>query len=130
MYKKNKKLRRRTRLYENEFTPQYPIEYEPIDYNQILFLTKQQKRERGFNTHISEEKLKLIPEHLRKYWYKLDLDYLDVEPPKFPDKDPISKLTETPPDLFQMMRDNNKRIKLKAIALGELNEKSELIKEV
>lgn len=112
-------------MYEDEFTPKYPIEYEPIIYNEIPFLTKEQKRMKGFNTHISEEKLMLIPKHLRKYWHKLDLGYLDLEPPKFPDKDPVSKMTEIPPDLFQMMKDKNKRIKLKAIILGELNEKSE-----
>jgi len=116
-------------MYEDEFTPKYPEEFEEIDYNETPFLTKEQRRSRGLNTRISQEKLMLLPEKLRRYWYRLDLDYLDLEPPKFPDKDPISRMTEMPPDLFQMMRDNNKRIKLKAIALGELNEKSESIKE-
>ena len=117
-------------MYENEFTLQYPIEYEPIDYSKIPFLTKEQKRTRGFNSHISYEKLMLIPEYFRRYWHKLDLNYLDLKLSKFPDKDPISKMTETPPDLFQMMKDKNKRIKLKAIILGELNKKSESIKEI
>jgi len=107
-------------MYENEFTSRYEEEFEEINYNKIPFL-----KSRGFNTHISVEKLMLIPKNLRKYWYRLDLRYLDVEPSKSPDKDPISKMTETPPDLFQMMKDKNKRIKLKAIILGELNEKSE-----
>ena len=39
-------------------------------------------------------------------------------------------MTETPPDLFKMMKDKNKRIKIKAMILGELNEKSEPIKEI
>lgn len=71
----------------------------------------------------------LIPIELRRYWYRFDLSYLD-DPPKIPYKDPISRMTETPPDLFQMMKDKNKRIKIKAMVLGELNEKSEPIKEI
>lgn len=116
-------------MYEDEFIPRYPIEYEPINYNNIPFLTKDQRRRRGFNTHISWEKLMLIPIELRRYWHRLDLSYLDI-PPVFPSKDAISQMTETPPDLFQMMKDKTKRIKLKAIILGELNEKSEPIKEI
>lgn len=112
-------------MYENEFTPRYEAKFEEIDYNQIPFLTKEQRREQGFNTHISEGKFMLIPAHLRRYWYRLDLRYLDLEPSKFPDKDPISKITEIPSNLFQMMKDKNKRIKIKAMVLGELNEKSE-----
>jgi len=110
---------------KDEFTSKYSIESEPINYNEIPFLTKEQRRSRGLNTRITLKKLMLLPEKLRRYWYRLDLDYLDLEPPKFPDKDFISKMTEIPPDLFQMMKDKNKRIKLKAIILGELNEKSE-----
>ena len=117
-------------MYEEEFTTIYPKEFEEIDYNKIPYLTKEQKRRRGFNTHIPEEKYYLLPKNLRDVWYKLDLTWLDVEPPKFPDKDPISRMAETPPNLFQLMKDKNKRIKLKAIALGELNEKSEPIKEI
>ncbi len=118
-------------MYENEFTPKHPIEYEPIDYSKIPFLTEEQKRTRGFNSHISEANLMLIPEYFRRYWHKLDLNYLNLqEPPKFPDKNPISKMTEIPPNLFQMIKDKNKRIKHKAIYLGELNKKSESIKEI
>ena len=107
-------------MYEDEFTPKYPIKYEPINYNNIPFLTKDQRRSRGFNTHISWEKLMLIPIELRRFWHRLDLDYLDV-PPVFPPKDAISQMTETPPDLFQMMKDKTKRIKIKAMVLGELD---------
>lgn len=116
-------------MYEDEFIPHYPIEYEPINYYNIPFLTKSQRRSMGFNTHISLLKLMLIPKELRRYWHRLDLSYLDI-PPVFPSKDAISQMTETPPDLFQMMKDKNKRIKIKAMVLGELNEKSEPIKEI
>ncbi|MCH8014065.1 MAG: hypothetical protein IH823_04650, partial [Candidatus Dadabacteria bacterium] len=61
-----------------------------------------------------------IPVNLRRFWYRLDLSYLDI-PPVFPSKDAISQMTETPPDLFQMMKDKNKRIKVKAMVLGELD---------
>ena len=107
-------------MYEDEFTPKYPIEYEPINYYNIPFLTKRQRRGRGFNTNISYEKLMLIPIELRRFWHRLDLSYLDI-PPVFPPKDAISLMTETPPDLFQMMKDKNKRIKIKAMVLGELD---------
>ena len=110
---------------EDEFTLKYSIESEPINYNEIPFLTKEQRRSRGLNRRITLEKLMLLPEKLRRYWYRLDLDYLNLEPPKFPDKDPISKMIETHPDLLQMMKDKNKRTKIKAMILGELNEKSE-----
>ncbi len=116
---------RKTKLYEDEFTPKYPEVFEELDYNKIPFLTKRQIRSKGFNTHISEEKYFLLPKNLRDKWYRLDLTWLDVEPPKFPTKDPISQMTETPPDIFQLVKDTEKRIKLKAMILGELTEKSE-----
>jgi len=110
-------LNEKLKSYQNQFTPQYPQELEEIDYTKIPFLKKGQR----WNTHISEEKLRLIPEKLRRYWYRLDLSYLDVEPPKFPEKDPISKMTETPPDIFELIKDKDKRIKLKSTIIGELD---------
>ena len=108
-------------MYEKEFTPIYEPEYQKKDYNNIPFLTKEQRRERGLNTHISYEKLMLIPVPLRRFWYRLDLSYFD-DPPVFPTKDAISQMTETPPNLFEMMKDKTKRIKVKAMILGELND--------
>ena len=80
------------------------------DYNKIPFLTPHQIRNYGFNTHIPEKKLMLLPKHLRRFWYLLDLKWLDAKPPKFPTKDPISQMTETPPDIFQLVEDSQKRI--------------------
>ena len=48
-------------MYEREFIPVYEPEYREKDYSKIPFL----KRGQGFNTHISSEKLMLIPKNLR-----------------------------------------------------------------
>ena len=37
----------------------------------------------------------------------------------------LVNLMEPTPDLFQLIKDKEKRIKIKAMVLGELNEKSE-----
>ena len=113
-------LKEKLKKHESDFTPKYPVEHEEIDYSQIPFLTKEWIRARGFNQEISHENLMKLPIQIRRFWYKIDLRYLDYEPPKFPEKDPISQLSETPPDLEQLIKNKDKRIKVKAMVLGEI----------
>jgi len=74
-----------------------------------------------FNSSISTKLLSKLPIHLQKCWNRIDLkEYFQepLEPPEPPEIEPT-------PDLFQLIMDKEKRIKLKSIILGELNEKSE-----
>jgi len=77
-----------------------------------------------FNYSISNKLLSQLPFHLQRCWNRIDLEeyFKKPEPPEPPE---IMKITEKSPDLFQLIKDQEKRIKLKSIILGELNEKSE-----
>ena len=99
-------------MYENDFKASYPEEIPEIDLNQIPFLTRLEIRKFGFNKKISHEQLIKIPVHLRPQWYRLNLSYLELadQIPVFPEKDKITAMVETPPDIFKMMEEKSKKI--------------------
>ncbi len=86
-------------------------------YDDIPFLPRGH-----FNSSIPIELLSKLPIHLQKCWNRIDLEEYFKEsieepiPPEPPEIEPT-------PDLFQLIKDKEKRIKLKSIILGELNEK-------
>ena len=79
-----------------------------------------------FNSSIPTKLLSQLPFHLQRCWNKIDLEEYFKEPvppePPIPPEPPEIKPT---PNLFQLIKDKEKRIKIKAMVLGELNEKSE-----
>jgi len=79
-----------------------------------------------FNSSISTELLSKLPIYLQRCWNRIDLEeyFKEPEPPE-PPIPPIPPELEPAPDLFQLIKNKEKRIKLKSIILGELNEESE-----
>jgi len=80
-----------------------------------------------FNYSIPNELLSQLPSHLQRCWNRIDLKEYFQEPMGEPEPPEIMEMTEKSPNLFQLIKDKEKRIKLKSIILGELNEKSESI---
>jgi len=76
------------------------------------------------NYSISNNLLSQLPPHLQRCWNRIDLGEYFKEPVEVPEP-PEPPEIEPTPDLFQLIKDKEKRIKLKSIILGELNEKSE-----
>ena len=91
-------------MYEDEFSIRDEIVHEEITG---IFLPL--KTSRGFNTSIQHKKLLKIHPSQRTNWMNLDLSILDSKIPVQPPKTAIRLLTETPPDLFKILRDRKKK---------------------
>ena len=87
---------------------------EPDEYwYQIPFLP------RGVtNPSIDQELLLQLPQHLRKIWYRLDLEKLFAE-----DEEESDIETKANSEVNTLMLSKEKKLQLKAIALGMANEK-------
>jgi len=101
----------------NEYRDHEP---EIVDnrYNDVPFLPRGH-----FNYSISNKLLSQLPFHLQRCWNRIDLKeyFKEPEPPEPPIPPEPPKIEPTP-DLFQLIKDKEKRIKLKSIILGELND--------
>lgn len=76
-----------------------------------------------FNSSISTKLLSQLPFHLQRCWSRIDLkkyfrEYTEEPTPPIPPK----PLIEPTPNLFQLIKDKEKRTKIKAIVFGELND--------
>ena len=75
-----------------------------------------------FNSSIPIEKLSKLPFHLQRCWNRIDLKEYFKEPMEEPELPEMMGMTEPIPDLFQLIKDKEKRIKIKAMVFGELDD--------
>ena len=87
-------------MYEDEFEIR-----EEVVHDEIAGIILPPKKSIGFNMSITYEKLFRIHPTQRDDWFRLDLSILDIETPIQPPKTAIRLLTETPPDLFKILKD-------------------------
>ena len=91
-------------MYEEEFEIREEVVHDDF-YGVIL----PPRKEHGINLRITHEDLQKIHYSQRDEWFNLDLTLLDTKIPILPDKTPLRKLSETPPDLFKILRDRKKK---------------------
>ena len=87
-------------MYEDEFEIR-----EEVVHEEIAGIILPPKKSIGFNMSITHDKLFKIHQSQRSDWFALDLSILDIKTPIQPPKTAIRLLTETPPDLFKILRD-------------------------
>ena len=97
-------------------------EPETVDnrYDGVPFLPR-----RHFNSSIPTELLSKLPFHLQKCWDRIDLEeyFKEPKPPIPPIPPEIMGMTEKPIDILKMVSEN-KKAKIKAMVLGELDDET------
>jgi hypothetical protein len=94
-------------MYEDQFEIR-----EEVFFDDFTGKILHPKKSRGFNSSITRENLLKIHPSQRNQWFRLDLSIFDIKIPVLPPKTAWGMLTETPPDLFKILKDKAIKRKL------------------